>query len=265
MRRLLAANWKMHLYPEEALHLATELHKNWTRKNWEHLPTVLFPPVLYLRELLALLSDSSLQIGAQNGYPGEFGAYTGEISMAQLAKCGTRWVLVGHSERRQYFQESGELLRKKVRDAQQRGLRVLYCVGEKLSQRQAGETFSVLRAQLTDILQEGPLDWSLFALAYEPVWAIGTGVNATPEQAQEAHAFLRALLAEWEAPAKEIPILYGGSLKPENAASLFAQPDVDGGLVGGASLQVESFIAIAEALLQAPHTEPSPQAPPAPC
>lgn len=250
MRRFLAANWKMHLYPIEALHLATALHKAWEWHGWA-LPAVLFPPAIYLRELVALLSNSRLQIGAQNGYPGEFGAFTGEISMGQLAHIGVKWVLIGHSERRQHFGETGPLLRKKLQDAQQRGLAVIYCVGETLAQREAGQTFDVLQVQLEEVIVDTPVAWDRFVLAYEPVWAIGTGVHATPQQAQEAHAFLRAQLTRLGAPAEEVCVLYGGSLKPGAAPELFSQPDVDGGLVGGASLEAQSFIQITQALFQA--------------
>lgn len=250
MRYCIAANWKMHLYPAEAEALFLALRHAWQEAPLANLPGIIFPPVLYLQRLLDLRQGSPLQIGAQNGYPGEFGAYTGEVSMAQLAAVGTQWVLVGHSERRQYFDEGEAFLREKILSAQQHGLSVLYCVGETQAQRTAGQTFSVLTKQLEGVLRDTPLDWSRFALAYEPVWAIGTGLNATATQAQEAHAFLRAQLRTYGAPADTIPILYGGSLKPENAAELFAQPDVDGGLVGGASLKAESFLAIAHALLQ---------------
>ncbi|GIV25884.1 MAG: triosephosphate isomerase [Bacteroidia bacterium] len=250
MRQFLAANWKMHLYPIEALHLTTALHKGWERHGWT-LPAVLFPPAIYLRELVALLSNSRLQVGAQNGYPGEFGAFTGEVSMAQLAHIGVKWVLIGHSERRQHFGETGPLLRRKLQDAQQRGLSVIYCVGETLAQREAGQTFDVLQVQLEEVLSDGAIAWDRFVLAYEPVWAIGTGVHATPQQAQEVHAFLRAQLARLGAPAEGICVVYGGSLKPSAALELFSQPDVDGGLVGGASLEASSFLQIAQALLQA--------------
>ncbi|MCS7296867.1 MAG: triose-phosphate isomerase [Bacteroidia bacterium] len=248
MRRLLAANWKMHLYPEEAISLLQEIRSLWERNGWQTLPTVIFPPILYLREAVSLLRGMTLAVGAQNGYPGEFGAFTGEVSMAQIAACGAKWVLVGHSERRYYFGESHELLQQKLKDAQRRGLSVIYCVGETLSQREAGQTFDVLSQQIEEVLQ-GEILWEKLAIAYEPVWAIGTGVHATPAQAQEAHAFIRSLLQAKGAPAASMPILYGGSLKPENASEIFSQADVDGGLVGGASLKSESFAAIAACLI----------------
>ncbi|MCS6894969.1 MAG: triose-phosphate isomerase [Bacteroidia bacterium] len=247
MRHLLAANWKMHLYPGQARDLLYKLVKHWETYQWDTHQTIIFPPYIYLREAVELVRNSPLSIGAQNGYPGEFGAFTGEISMAQIAACGVRWVLVGHSERRQYFGEVSALLQEKLLDAQRRNLSVVYCIGETLPQRQRGETFAILRQQLVEVLSSG-VDWTNLAIAYEPVWAIGTGVNATPAQAQEAHSFIRSVVAELGAPADSIPILYGGSLKPENAREIFQQPDVDGGLVGGASLDAASFIAIASAL-----------------
>jgi len=235
----------MHLYPSQVAPLVRAILARWAQA--PHAHGVIFPPMIYLREVVDLLQNTPLAAGAQNGYPGEFGAYTGEVSMAQIAAAGAQWVLVGHSERRQYFGESAPFLKDKITDAQHRGLWVMYCIGETLTQRQAGKTFSVLRQQLTETLPE-TINWSRLAIAYEPVWAIGTGIHATPDQAQEAHAFIRSVLAEMGAPAQEIPILYGGSLKPDNAKALFAQPDVDGGLVGGASLQAESFLSIAAQL-----------------
>ncbi|MCS7163214.1 MAG: triose-phosphate isomerase [Bacteroidia bacterium] len=249
MRLILAANWKMHLLPEEARQLAQEIVQGWP-KFAPPLRGILFPPFLYLGAVEAQVRGTSLEVGAQNGYPGGFGPYTGEVSMQQIAAIGARWVLVGHSERRQHFGERGPLLRRKVMDAQQRGLSVLYCVGETAAERAAGQTFAVLARQIAEVLEDSSISWERLALAYEPVWAIGTGHNATAAQAQEAHAFLRNLLAQKGAPAHQIPILYGGSLKPENAPELFAQPDVDGGLVGGASLKAETFLPLAEILLR---------------
>ncbi|MCS6790051.1 MAG: triose-phosphate isomerase [Bacteroidia bacterium] len=248
MRKLLAANWKMHLYADTAQALAQQLRHHWQEKGWQNLPTVIFPPLLYLREIANILKHSSIQVGAQNAYPGEFGAFTGEVSVAQVSASGGAWLIVGHSERRQYFAEKAPLLQRKLLDAQHRGLKVIYCIGETLEERRCGETLNVLRQQILEVLQGVSVAWNQLAIAYEPVWAIGTGINATPDQAQEAHAFIRQLLTELGAPASHIPILYGGSLKPENAHELFRQPDIDGGLVGGASLQANSFAAIAAAL-----------------
>ncbi len=254
MPAFLAANWKMHLYPDQAEALLLELKRLEAEKGAWPFPVVLCPSHLYLARAVSLLAGSAYTVGAQNGYPGEFGAYTGEVSMAQLKAIGCTHVIIGHSERRQYFDERGDFLRAKVQDAQSRDLTAIYCIGETRSEREAGETFQVLQAQLEEALGEGGITWKRLVIAYEPVWAIGTGLNATPEQAQEAHAFIRAWLRKVGAPADKIPILYGGSIKPSNAEGLFAQPDVNGGLVGGASLIAADFWAIAEALLKAKGT-----------
>ncbi len=254
MQAFLAANWKMHLYPDQVDALLMELRRLETLEGPRPFPVVLCPSYIYLLRAIQLLAGSSYKVGAQNGYPGEFGAYTGEVSMAQLKATGCTHVIIGHSERRQYFGESGTLLRDKVRDAHRRDLTAIYCVGETKAQREAGETFHVLQAQLEEALGEGDILWEKLVIAYEPVWAIGTGLNATPEQAQEAHAFIRAWLKKAGAPALKIPILYGGSIKPSNAEGIFAQPDVNGGLVGGASLIATDFWAIAAALQKAKGT-----------
>ncbi len=248
MRALLAANWKMHLFTAQARDLLLELNRLGAEEKMP-FPIVICPSHIHLR--MAKEHLAACEVGAQNGYPGEFGAYTGEVSMAQLWELGCRYVIVGHSERRQYFGEAGALLRDKVLDAQARGLRVIYCVGETAAQRQAGQTLTVLQRQLEEVLRGATIAWSQLILAYEPVWAIGTGVNATPQQAQEAHAFIRARLKDLGAPEEAIPLLYGGSIKPNNAEALFSQPDVDGGLVGGASLVAQDFWAIAQALKKA--------------
>lgn len=254
MQALLAANWKMHLYPNQVDVLLKELRELEALEGPWPFPVVLCPSYIYLPRAIQLLAGSSYRVGAQNGYPGEFGAYTGEVSMAQLKATGCTHVIIGHSERRQYFGERGSFLRDKVRDAQHRDLTAIYCVGETKSQREAGETFHVLQVQLEEALGEGGILWEKLVIAYEPVWAIGTGLNATPDQAQEAHAFIRKWLKKAGAPASEIPILYGGSIKPSNAMDLFAQPDVNGGLVGGASLIARDFWEIAAALQKAKGT-----------
>jgi len=251
MRALLAANWKMHLYPQQAEALLRELRRLEVEAGAWSFPIVVCPSYLYLPMATQLLSGTSYQVGAQNGYPGEFGAYTGEVSMAQLKAVGCTHAIVGHSERRQYFEERGELLRQKIQDALGRGLKVIYCIGETRPQREAGETLSILETQLREALTGIEVIWENLIIAYEPVWAIGTGLNATPQQAQEAHAFIRGWLRENGASADKIPILYGGSIKSSNAESLFTQPDVDGGLVGGASLVAADFWAIAAALQKA--------------
>jgi triosephosphate isomerase len=237
-RTFLAANWKMHLYPGEAEMLLQQLRLLEAEKGAWPFPVVVCPAHVYLSLAVERLSGTSLQVGAQNGYPGEFGAYTGEVSMAQLRAVGCTHVIVGHSERRQYFGEKGGLLQKKVQDAQARTLKVIYCIGETRAEREAGETFAILEGQLREALSGVDVAWDKLIIAYEPVWAIG------------------AWLRKAGAPAEAVPILYGGSVKPANAEELFAQPDVDGGLVGGASLIAADFWAIAAALQQATGARP---------
>jgi len=212
---IIAGNWKMYRGPDpHAL---------------AGLDAIVCPPYTRLRECV----EAGLTTYAQNVHWEAEGAYTGEISAAMLLELGVTGSLVGHSERRQYFGETDETVAKRMRGALDAGLRVIACVGETLAERESGETENVLRRQLS-VLEPHPQ----LVLAYEPVWAIGTGLTATPEMAQEAHAFIKSLL--------DAPVLYGGSVKPDNAATLLAQPDVDGALVGGASLDVDSFKAICE-------------------
>jgi triosephosphate isomerase (TIM) len=218
---LIVGNWKMFRGPDPAA-LAG-------------LDAVICPPFTRLRDCV----DAGLTTYAQNVHWDKEGAYTGEISAPMLLELGVTGSLVGHSERRQYFGESDETVGLRVRGALAAGLKVVACVGETIEERRGGETENVLRRQLS-VLERHPN----LVLAYEPVWAIGTGHTATPEIAQEAHAFIKSLL--------DAPVLYGGSVKPDNAAGLFAQPDVDGALVGGASLDVESFTAICEAAARIP-------------
>ncbi len=241
-RSVVAANWKMHGSPDavqrylERLVAVVEAERPATE-------VVVCPPFTAMPAALAVATGSPVAIGAQNCHWEEKGAFTGEVSASMLAEQGARWVIVGHSERRQYFGETDATAAARATAAQRAGLEVIYCLGETLEQREAGETLAVLERQGTAL---SGLDPARFALAYEPVWAIGTGRNATPEQAQQAHAFLRGRLAArfGAEVAAAIPILYGGSVKPDNVASLLGQADVDGALVGGASLDVEAFSAI---------------------
>jgi triosephosphate isomerase len=196
------------------------------------------------------LAGSRVLLGAQDAYFEPDGAFTGEVSLAMLKDLGVKFVLAGHSERRHVLHESGELVSKKAQAIYAAGLTLIHCVGEKLDQRDAGQTLDVVRRQLGELPgREKIVDADRLVIAYEPVWAIGTGRNATDAQAQEVHAFIRTELANshGKAVADAVRIQYGGSLKPENAAGLMRQPDVDGGLIGGASLKAESFLAIAQA------------------
>lgn len=205
-------------------------------------------PAPYLAQCQALLTGSPIGWGAQDVSAQVSGAYTGEVSVAMLADFGCRYVIVGHSERRAYHAESSELVAKKALAALAAGLTPIVCVGETLAEREAGQTFVVVRNQLDAVLALVGERFNEIVIAYEPVWAIGTGKTATPEMAQEVHARLRAQLAEKNAiAAGTVQILYGGSMKPDNAAELMAQPDIDGGLIGGAALKAADFLAIVHA------------------
>ena len=243
-KKLIAGNWKMHKTVPEAQTLARQLADRLSDVNFADVaicpPFVdLYPVSLILRE-----KESKIILGAQNMHPEPKGAFTGEISAEMLLSAGAKMVILGHSERRHIFGETDGFINAKVRRALEVGLLPILCIGETLEQRKAGKTNDVLREQITKSLAGVQIDDPhKIIIAYEPVWAIGTGVNATPEQAQEAHTFVRGLLAQlWgEQVAQEVRILYGGSVKPANAQSLLSQPDVDGALVGGASLDADSF------------------------
>jgi triosephosphate isomerase len=204
-------------------------------------------PFPYLSETAVALAGSDIRWGAQDCSAHEQGAYTGEVSAAMLHDFGCRYAIVGHSERRAYHAESDALVADKAKAALARGVTPIVCVGETLEQREAGQTEAVVKRQLSVVIHTLAHCASEMVVAYEPVWAIGTGRTATPEQAQAVHALLRAQLMAATPHAAVMRILYGGSVKPDNAATLFAQPDIDGGLIGGASLKAEDFVAICRA------------------
>jgi triosephosphate isomerase len=242
-RPLIGGNWKMHMLGAEA--------EDYCRRLLQHpadlVPeVVIFPSPPFLRLVSEALRGSSVACGGQDIHPADKGAHTGDVSGPQLADAGCEWTLCGHSERRQDHGESDELIGRKAVAARAHGLKPLICIGETAKERRAGDTFAVLDRQLNAALAGRP---EPFALAYEPVWAIGTGETATPETAQEAHARIRETLADLigEEAAASKRILYGGSANPGNAGDLIAQPDVDGFLVGGASLDPERFLAIIRA------------------
>ena len=244
-RRIVAGNWKMHGSRAFAESLALSLARNWP----EGVEGVLIPPFPYLRDVQEACSETSLQWGGQDVSVHPEGAFTGEVSANMLRDLGCRFALVGHSERREYHLESSELVAEKLQAVLAAGLTPILCVGETLRQREAGQTGYAVQKQLEPVLKSIDVaHLSHLVIAYEPVWAIGTGRTATPDQAQEVHAQIRGEIAAISAiMADSLPILYGGSVKPANAAELFAQPDIDGGLVGGASLLAEDFLAIARA------------------
>lgn len=204
-------------------------------------------PFLYVSLANEVAEKSSIKVGAQTLSEHTSGAYTGEVSASMLAEVGCQLVLVGHSERRQLFNEINEQLVLKVIAAQKAGITPIYCVGETESERKAENTFSVIEEQMGVLLANGDVDLNNLVLAYEPVWAIGTGLTATPDEAQSVHAFIRQLVSAKSADcAEKLRILYGGSVKADNAESLFQQQDIDGGLIGGASLEANAFISICQ-------------------
>ena len=245
MRRpIVAGNWKMHGSRGETARLIEDLLAGCPES--PEAACVICPPFVYLHEAWRLLRDSAFSLGAQDVCADTHGAFTGEISAAMLKDVGCEYVIVGHSERRLLYRENDQLVARKFATAHARGLVPILCVGEQLADREAARTREVIARQLDAVLElSGAGALAEGVIAYEPVWAIGTGRNATPDQAQEVHAFIRARIGERDAKiAAATRILYGGSVKAGNAAELFAMPDVDGGLIGGASLKADEFLAI---------------------
>ena len=242
-RKLVAGNWKMH-----GNHSANaELLAGIVAARPFACDVAVCVPFPYLSETAVALAGTDLRWGAQDVSAQSQGAYTGEVSAGMLAEFGCRYAIVGHSERRQYHAEGDQLVADKAKAALARGLTPIVCVGETLAEREAGETEPVVKRQLSAVIHALGHCAGEMVVAYEPVWAIGTGKVATPEQAQAVHALLRAQLKAATPQADAMKILYGGSMKPDNAASLLAQPDIDGGLIGGASLKVADFVAICRA------------------
>jgi triosephosphate isomerase len=241
-RHIIAGNWKMHKTVGEATLLAGAAVR--AAEEARGVEVVVAPPFTALFPVAQALSGSEVKLAAQNCHWERAGAYTGEVAPVMLADLGCAYCIVGHSERRQLFGDTDEAVNRRVRALLDVGVQPILCIGETLAQREAGDTFQVVETQLRQGLSGVPAaDLARVVVAYEPVWAIGTGRNATPEQAEEVHRFLRECLARWygSATADAIRILYGGSVKPANIDELMAQPDIDGALVGGASLEAESF------------------------
>jgi triosephosphate isomerase len=254
-RPLVAANWKMNVLKADAADYCRDLKRGLAAPPAPDVRmdvrVVIFPSHPLIPVVARELVDSEVEVGGQDLSSEDKGAFTGDVSAFQLADAGCAWALCGHSERRQHHGEGDELVARKVKAAARHHLTPMLCLGETGDERRAGRTFEVLERQLRASLDSRtqPLDQTPFALAYEPVWAIGTGDTATPEMAQEAHGFLRRTLRELlgDGPAEAVPILYGGSATPDNAPGLIVQPDVDGFLVGGASLDPQKFLAIIRA------------------
>jgi triosephosphate isomerase len=242
-----AGNWKMHKTVEEAEVFISGLLPKIS--SVDNVDVAICPPFTALQAMIDSARGSRVEVYAQNMHEADSGAYTGEVSAPMLAEIDAFGVLLGHSERRQYFNETDGALQAKVVKALEAGLAPMLCVGETEEERESGDTERKLRHQVLEGLEKVPVDQlSRVTLAYEPIWAIGTGLVATPEIAQDAVAFVRALVAHFDRDAADqVRVLYGGSVKPDNAAELMSQPDVDGFLVGGASLEADSFAAIIEA------------------
>ena len=242
-KRIVAGNWKMNNDLSQSVNLISEI-KNLLNNNEANAEIIVCPPFTSLETASTLIKDTTIKLGAQNMHFEDSGAFTGEISAAMLKSVGCEYVILGHSERRAIFGESNELVNKKIKKALSEGLKPIFCIGETLEQREQGITKNIVEEQVRkglDSISEDGL--KKIIIAYEPVWAIGTGRTATPDQAQEVHAFIRNLVKEMysETAGENLVIQYGGSVKPENAKDLLSQPDIDGALVGGACLKADSF------------------------
>jgi len=247
---IIAGNWKMNMTLPEASSFMHDFTENVQSQNLAGKTVIVLPPFPIIPTLVDAAKGSPVQIGAQNCHQEANGAYTGEVSAPMLKSCGATHVIIGHSERRQYFQEKGETLAHKIDMAQHYGLTPIYCCGETLQERNRGDSKKVVKEQLSsEIFHLSENHVQDLIIGYEPVWAIGTGENASPDQAQEMHATIRDLLRKQynDAVADSISIIYGGSVKPANAGDLFSQQDVDGGLIGGASLNPDNFMEIVKA------------------
>ena len=246
-KNIVAGNWKMNTTVSEGVKLATEVNEalNGVDAKCE---VVICVPFTHLTSCKAVCGEK-LHLGAENCADKEKGAYTGEVSASMVASTGADYVILGHSERRAYYGETVGILAEKTKLALENGLKVIFCIGEVLEEREAGKQNEVVKAQLESVFGLSAEDFGKIVLAYEPVWAIGTGKTATDDQAEEIHAYIRSLIAEkyGEQVAEDTTILYGGSCNPANAQGLFAKPNVDGGLIGGASLKAESFMGIVTA------------------
>ncbi|MCJ7507174.1 MAG: triose-phosphate isomerase [candidate division Zixibacteria bacterium] len=239
---IIAGNWKMYKTSEEAKILASDLKNRLAQVSGVKI--VLCPPFTALPTVYSIIKDSNLQLGAQNMHWEKEGAFTGEVSAEMLLAVGCRYVILGHSERRTYFSEDNQMINKKVKSAVKSGLIPIICVGEKLKEREKGNTENVVKEHVSGAFQGlSKENATKTVIAYEPVWAIGTGKTATSKQANDVHIFIRQLLSEIydQKTAQDINVLYGGSVKPENSKELLAQSDIDGALVGGASLDADSF------------------------
>ena len=245
-KKIVAGNWKMNTLPQEGEVLIKEIVESF---NTEGVELIVAPPFTHLDGVGKVLKGSDVKMSSQTIAKENFGAYTGEVAAEMVKAFGAEYAIIGHSERRAYYGETNEILNKKTEKALSVGLIPIFCVGENLEERESGSYFDVIKQQIEEgLFNFSETDFSKFILAYEPVWAIGTGKTASPEQAQEIHAFIRSLIEEKynKNVAESVSILYGGSCKPSNAKELFMQNDIDGGLIGGAALNASDFIAISK-------------------
>ena len=248
-KNIVAGNWKMNTTLPEGLQLAKEVNDALKGVDAK-CDVIICVPFTHLASINGVIDKNRLGLGAENCADHVSGAYTGEVSAPMVTSTGATYVILGHSERRQYYGETSETLKEKVKLALANGLTPIFCIGEVLEEREAGKHFEVVKTQIEDALFDlSAEDFSKLILAYEPVWAIGTGKTATDDQAQEIHAYIRSVIEGkyGKEVAENTSILYGGSCKPSNAKALFAKPDVDGGLIGGAALKADSFMGIVEA------------------
>jgi len=249
--KIVAGNWKMNNNSGESKKLIDDLCKALKDKKLKSTRVIVAPSFVFLQKVAKKLKKSKIEVAAQNMHQAENGAYTGEVSADMLKSVHVKTVILGHSERREYFGETDALLAEKVNTALKHKMEVIFCFGEVLEDRKSGKHFDVVKKQLVNGLFHLDVDaWKHIILAYEPVWAIGTGETASPEQAQEMHAFVRDLIATKydQHMAEKVSILYGGSVKPGNAEEIFSKEDVDGGLIGGAALNAKDFLAIIKAI-----------------
>lgn len=247
-KNIVAGNWKMNKTLQEGVVLATELNEILAKKE-VNCDVIIGTPFIHLASVAGVINSGKIGLAAQNCADHVSGAYTGEVSAAMVKSTGAQYVILGHSERRAYYHEDNEMLKTKVGLALENGLKPIFCVGEVLEERESGKQFEVVEKQIKDSLFNlSAEDFGKIIVAYEPVWAIGTGKTATADQAQEIHAFIRGLIkGKYGAKvAEDCSILYGGSCKPSNAKELFSNPDVDGGLIGGASLKAADFMGIVD-------------------
>ena len=247
-KKIVAGNWKMNTLPAEGVELAKGVAAG-KAEVCDCVNFIVCPPFTHLHSVIETLKGSNIAVGAQDCATEAKGAYTGEVSAAMIAALGCEYVILGHSERRQYYGETSETLNKKMAQAYANNLKPIYCVGENLEEREAGRHFEVCKQQIEEVVFNLTEEqFSKLVIAYEPVWAIGTGKTATADQAEEIHAYIREVLrSKFGAAAEECAILYGGSCKPSNAQEIFSKENVDGGLIGGAALKAEDFLGIGKA------------------